>query len=74
MGFRLAFVVNCIKWVLSKLKKRKFVFNHSLINFKEVVTFNSKSLFLGLVIKIVVSSANNIGEAISLTDLGRSLM
>jgi hypothetical protein len=43
-GLGLFFVVNCIKWVLSKFIERRFVFNHSLIRFKVVVTFSSKSL------------------------------
>ena len=64
----------CIKWVLSKFKKRKFEVNHSLIKFKVVIIFNSKSLLLELVIKIVVSSANNIDVAMSFTDLGKILM
>jgi hypothetical protein len=50
------------------------VFKHSLMRLKTVVTFSSKSLLLGLVIKMVVSSANNIGIAMSLIVLGKSLM
>jgi hypothetical protein len=57
-----------------KFIERRFVFKHSLIRLKAVVTFSSKSLLLGLVIKMVVSSANNIGIAMSFTVLGKSLM
>jgi hypothetical protein len=49
------------------------VFNYSLIRFKVVVTFSSKPLLLGFVIKMVVSSANNIGVAMLFTVLGKSL-
>jgi hypothetical protein len=41
---------------------------------KIVVTFSSNSLLLGLVIEMVVSSANNIGTAMLFIDLGKSLM
>jgi hypothetical protein len=41
---------------------------------KVVVTFNSISLLLRLVIRMVVSSANNIGVAISFKVLGKPLM
>jgi hypothetical protein len=70
----LLIVVNCIKWVLLKFIERRFVFNHSLTRLKAVVTFSSKSLILGPVIRMVVSSANNIGMAMSFTIFGRSLM
>jgi hypothetical protein len=70
----LLIVVNYIKWVLLKFIQRRFVFIHSLTGLKAVVTFCSKSLLLGLVIRMVVSSANNIGIAMSFTVLGKSLM
>jgi hypothetical protein len=73
-GWGLLFVVNCINWVLLKFIEGRFVFNHSLIRLKAVVTFSSKSLLLGLVIKMVVSSANNNGIAMSFGVLGKSLM
>jgi hypothetical protein len=63
-GLGLFLLVNCIKWVLFIFIERRFVFNHSLIKFKVDVIFSSKSLLLGLVIRMVVSSANNIGVAI----------
>jgi hypothetical protein len=65
----LLFVVNCIKWVLLKFIERRWVFDHSLITLKAVVTVQNN--FLGLVIKMAVLSANNIGIAISFTVLGK---
>jgi hypothetical protein len=60
-----------MKWVLLKFIESKFVFNHSLIRLKAVITFVSKSFLLELEIKIVVLSENNIGMAMSFTIFGR---
>jgi len=52
----------------------KFTLSHSLTQLKAVFILIQKSFGFGLVISILVSSANNIGVALSLIVLVRSFM
>jgi len=52
----------------------KFTLSHSVTQLKAVFILIWKSFGFGLVIRILVSSANNTGVAVLLTVLGRSFM
>ena len=67
-------ILNWMKWVLSKFKNNKFDLNHLFSCTKTVLRSLCNWLLLGLVIKILVSSANKIGRALCLMALGKSLM
>ena len=63
-----------MKWVLSKFVNSKFDVNHLFICAKTVLRSLYNWLPLGLVIKILGSSANKIVITLCLMALGKSLM
>ena len=67
-------LLNWMKWVFWKFKNNIFDVNHLIICAKTVLRSLYNWLPLGLVIKLLVSSANKIGRALCLTVLGKSFM
>jgi len=65
---------NWIKYVLSKFKKRWLDLNHLIGYSKTKLRSLCICVLLGLVSKILVSSANKIGRALHSTALVKSLM
>ena len=67
-------LLNWMKWVLSKFKNSNFDVNRLFSCAKTVLRLLCNWLLLGLVIKILVSSANKIGRALFSAALSNSLM